>query len=36
LEAADRGEVSQPEPAELDRLEREDELEVGAALGNTN
>jgi predicted MFS family arabinose efflux permease len=34
LEAADRGEVSQPEPTELDRLERENQLEVGAALGN--
>ena len=30
LDAADRGQVEQPEPTELDRLEREDELEVGA------
>jgi len=36
LEAADRGEVSQPEPTELDRVEREDELQVGAALGNAD
>jgi MFS family permease len=34
LAAADRGEVVQPEPAELDRIEREDELQVGAVLGN--
>jgi MFS transporter, ACDE family, multidrug resistance protein len=34
LEAADRGEISQPEPTELDRLQRQDQLEVGAALGN--
>jgi MFS transporter, ACDE family, multidrug resistance protein len=36
LDAADRGLVTQPEPTELDRLEREDELEVGAALGNVD
>jgi ACDE family multidrug resistance protein len=36
LEAADRGEVSQPEPTELDRVERADALEVGAALGNVD
>jgi MFS family permease len=34
LAAADRGEVVQPELDELDRVEREDELQVGAALGN--
>ncbi len=34
LDAADRGLIAQPEPTALDRLEREDELEVGAALGN--
>ena len=36
LEAADRGQVEQPELTELDRLEREDELEIGAALGNVD
>jgi MFS transporter, ACDE family, multidrug resistance protein len=36
LDAADRGQVAQPELTELDRLEREDELEVGAALGNVD
>lgn len=34
LDAADRGEIAQPELNDLDRLEREDELEVGAAIGN--
>jgi ACDE family multidrug resistance protein len=34
LDAADRGEIAQPELDELDRLEREDELQVGAGLGN--
>jgi predicted MFS family arabinose efflux permease len=34
LEAADRGDVAQPELDELDRFEREEELEVGAGLGN--
>jgi MFS family permease len=34
LTAADGGQVPQPEPDELDRVEREDELEVGAGLGN--
>jgi ACDE family multidrug resistance protein len=34
LTAADRGEVVQPEPDELDRIEREDELQVAAAIGN--
>ncbi len=36
LAAADRGDVHQPELTELDRMEREDELEVGAALGNVD
>ena len=36
LEAADRGEVAQPELTPLDRVEREDALEVGAALGNVD
>jgi predicted MFS family arabinose efflux permease len=34
LVAADHGLVVQPESSELDRVEREDALEVGAALGN--
>ena len=34
LAAADRGETHQPELTELDRVEREDALPVGAALGN--
>jgi hypothetical protein len=34
LDAADRGEIAQPELDELDRLEREDELQIGAGLGN--
>ncbi|HET6875954.1 MAG TPA: MFS transporter [Jatrophihabitans sp.] len=34
LAAADRGEVPQPELDDLDRVEREDELEVGAVIGN--
>jgi predicted MFS family arabinose efflux permease len=33
LAAADRGEIQQPELDELDRVEREDEMQVGAALG---
>jgi MFS family permease len=33
LRAADRGEIAQPELDELDRLEREDELQIGAAVG---
>ncbi|PRZ41712.1 putative MFS family arabinose efflux permease [Antricoccus suffuscus] len=36
LAAADRGEVAQPELDDLDRVEREDELAVGAAYGNEN
>jgi predicted MFS family arabinose efflux permease len=35
LDAADRGEIVQPELNDLDRIEREDELQIGAALGNT-
>ena len=34
LTSADRGEVAQPELDELDRIEREDDLQVGAAFGN--
>ena len=34
LDAADRGEVAQPEFDELDRLEREDELQIAAGLGS--
>jgi MFS transporter, ACDE family, multidrug resistance protein len=34
LDAADRGEMSQPELNELDRVEREDEAQVAAGLGN--
>jgi predicted MFS family arabinose efflux permease len=34
LGAADRGDVHQPEPTELDRVEREDSLQVGAGVGN--
>jgi MFS family permease len=34
LAAADRGEVHQVERTELDRVEREDELQVGAGIGN--
>jgi ACDE family multidrug resistance protein len=34
LTAADRGEIAQPETDELDRVEREDALEVGAGIGN--
>jgi predicted MFS family arabinose efflux permease len=36
LAAADRGEVEQPEPSDLDRLERADELQVAAGLGNAD
>jgi len=36
LEGADRGQVAQPEPDELDRVEREDALQVGAGLGNSD
>jgi MFS transporter, ACDE family, multidrug resistance protein len=34
LAAADRGQVHQPERTALDEVEREDELQVGAGLGN--
>jgi predicted MFS family arabinose efflux permease len=34
LDAADRGEIAQPELNQLARFEREEELQVGAALGN--
>jgi ACDE family multidrug resistance protein len=34
LDAADRGEVSQPERNQLDRAEREDAAQVAAGLGN--
>jgi ACDE family multidrug resistance protein len=34
LDAADRGEIPQPELTELDRLEREDELQLAAGIGN--
>jgi MFS transporter, ACDE family, multidrug resistance protein len=34
LDAADRGETSQPELNDLDRVEREDEAQVAAGLGN--
>jgi MFS family permease len=34
LRAADHGEVAQPETDELDRAEHEDEIQVGAGIGN--
>jgi ACDE family multidrug resistance protein len=34
LDAADRGEIAQPELNDLDRFEHEEELQVGAGLGN--
>jgi MFS transporter, ACDE family, multidrug resistance protein len=34
LDAADRGQIAQPEQDELDVAEREDELQVAAGLGN--
>jgi predicted MFS family arabinose efflux permease len=34
LTNADAGAVAQPEPTELDRIEREDELQVAAGIGN--
>jgi len=34
LAAADRGEVHQVELTDLDRVEREDALPVGAGIGN--
>jgi MFS transporter, ACDE family, multidrug resistance protein len=36
LDAADRGEVAQPELTDLDRAEREDEMQVSAGLGNVD
>jgi hypothetical protein len=36
LDAADRGEVAQPEPNELDRFEHEEELQVGAGFGSVD
>jgi ACDE family multidrug resistance protein len=36
LDAADRGEIVQPEPDELDRFEREEAVQVGAGLGNVD
>jgi predicted MFS family arabinose efflux permease len=34
LRAADRGEIAQPERDDLDRVEREEDLQVGAGVGN--
>jgi hypothetical protein len=36
LDAADRGLVAQPELTDLDRVEREDEVQVSAGLGNVD
>jgi hypothetical protein len=36
LDAADRGEVVQPELNELDRFEHDEELQVGAGLGTVD
>jgi predicted MFS family arabinose efflux permease len=36
LDAADRGEITQPELDELDRFEREEAVQVGAGLGNVD
>jgi MFS transporter, ACDE family, multidrug resistance protein len=36
LAAADRGEIAQPEPTEIDRVEREEDAVVGAALGSAD
>jgi len=36
LDAADRGEIAQPEPTEIDRVEREEDAVVGAALGSAD
>jgi hypothetical protein len=33
LSKADAGAIAQPEPAELDRVEHVDELEVAAGIG---
>jgi predicted MFS family arabinose efflux permease len=35
LDAADRGEIAQPELDDLDRVEREDAVQIGAVLGDT-
>jgi MFS transporter, ACDE family, multidrug resistance protein len=34
LDAADRGEIAQPELNDVDRVEREDDLQVAAGIGN--
>jgi ACDE family multidrug resistance protein len=36
LDAADRGAVAKPELTDLDRVEREDEMQVSAGLGNVD
>ena len=36
LAAADRGETTQPELDDLDRVEREDEMQVSAGIGNVD
>ena len=36
LNKADAGAVAQPEPTELDRVEREDELQIAAGIGSEN
>jgi hypothetical protein len=36
LDAADRGEISQPELDALDRLDREEAVEVSAGIGNVD
>jgi MFS transporter, ACDE family, multidrug resistance protein len=36
LDAADRGEIAQPQLNELDRAEHDDEMQVAAGLGNTD
>ena len=36
LAAADRGETAQPELDDLDRVEREDEMQVSAGIGNVD
>jgi hypothetical protein len=36
LDAADRGETVQPELNELDRFERDEELQVAAGLGGVD
>ena len=34
LDAADRGEIVQPEGTDVDLVEREDELQISAGIGN--